>query len=129
MLCSVWDLPESGIKPVSSASAGRFFTTELPGKPPRTLILNVKHIHICRKSPCLRLGLHYFFLVVATIWGAPPPIIFSANTPPCPRLTFAWAPLFLEALLTCVQPTFHTHLPASGLRDSRLISFRRRKCM
>ena len=29
----MWDLPGLGIKPVSSALAGRFFTTEPPGKP------------------------------------------------------------------------------------------------
>ena len=28
-----WDLPGSGIKPVSPALAGNFFTTEPPGKP------------------------------------------------------------------------------------------------
>ena len=33
MLCCMWDLPRPGIKPVSPASAGRFFTTEPPGKP------------------------------------------------------------------------------------------------
>ena len=27
------DLPDLGIKPVSPALAGRFFTTEMPGKP------------------------------------------------------------------------------------------------
>ena len=31
------DLPYPGIKPMSSALAGRFFTTEPPGKPYRTL--------------------------------------------------------------------------------------------
>ena len=31
--CSLWDLPGSGIKPASPALAGRFFTTEPPGKP------------------------------------------------------------------------------------------------
>ena len=30
---SLEDLPDPGIKPVSSALAGGFFTTELPGKP------------------------------------------------------------------------------------------------
>ena len=30
----MWDLPESGIDPVSPALAGGFFTTEPPGKPP-----------------------------------------------------------------------------------------------
>ena len=29
------DLPDSGIKPKSPALAGRFFTTEPPGKPPQ----------------------------------------------------------------------------------------------
>ena len=29
----IWDLPEIGIEPVSPALVGRFFTTELPGKP------------------------------------------------------------------------------------------------
>ena len=36
LLCGMWDLPRSGIEPVSHASAGRFFT-EPPGKPPSTL--------------------------------------------------------------------------------------------
>ena len=30
---SMWDLPGPGTKPVSPALAGRFFTTEPPGKP------------------------------------------------------------------------------------------------
>ena len=33
-LCSMWDLPRSGIKPVSPALAGGIFTTEPPRKPP-----------------------------------------------------------------------------------------------
>ena len=33
LLCSMWDLPGPGIEPVSPALAGRFFTTEPPGKP------------------------------------------------------------------------------------------------
>ena len=32
------DLPDPGIKPVSPALAGGFFTTEPPGKPPKTWI-------------------------------------------------------------------------------------------
>ena len=32
---SLGDLPRSEIKPVSPALAGKFFTTELPGKPPK----------------------------------------------------------------------------------------------
>ena len=33
LLCSTWDLPSSGIELVSPALAGRFFTTEPPGRP------------------------------------------------------------------------------------------------
>ena len=33
LLCGIWDLPRSGLKLRSPALAGRFFTTELPGKP------------------------------------------------------------------------------------------------
>ena len=33
LLCGMWNLPRSGIQPVSPALAGRFFTTEPPGKP------------------------------------------------------------------------------------------------
>jgi len=29
----MWDVPRPGIEPVAPASAGRFLTTELPGKP------------------------------------------------------------------------------------------------
>ena len=38
MLPGTWDLPGPGIEPVSPELAGRFFTTETPGKP---LISNV----------------------------------------------------------------------------------------
>ena len=33
--CDMWDLPGSGIEPVSPALAGGFFTSESPGKPIR----------------------------------------------------------------------------------------------
>ena len=33
LLHSIWDLPRSGVKPVSPALTGRLFTTEPPGKP------------------------------------------------------------------------------------------------
>ena len=33
MLHGMWDLPGSGIEPMSPALAGGFFTTEPPGKP------------------------------------------------------------------------------------------------
>ena len=33
LLCSMWDLPGTGLEPVSPALAGRFLTTAPPGKP------------------------------------------------------------------------------------------------
>ena len=38
---SMWDLPGLGIEPVSSTSAGRFFTTEPPRKPYNVCSCNV----------------------------------------------------------------------------------------
>ena len=35
----MWDLPGPGIEPESPALAGRFFTTEPPGKPPEISFL------------------------------------------------------------------------------------------
>ena len=43
------DLPNSGIEPVSPALAGKFFTTELPGKPVFVNInrfLKYMHMHL-----------------------------------------------------------------------------------
>ena len=34
LACGMWDLPGSGIEPVSPALAGQFVTTGLPGKSP-----------------------------------------------------------------------------------------------
>jgi len=34
LFCGIWDLPGSGMEPVLPALAGRFFTTEPPGKTP-----------------------------------------------------------------------------------------------
>ena len=33
LFCGMWDLPRPGLEPVSPALAGRFSTTEPPGKP------------------------------------------------------------------------------------------------
>ena len=40
LLCGTWDLPGPGIKPMSRALTGRFFTTEPPGKPITSLLFN-----------------------------------------------------------------------------------------
>ena len=34
LLCSLWDFPKPGIKPMSSVLAGRFYTAEPPENPP-----------------------------------------------------------------------------------------------
>ena len=41
LICSMWDLPRPGIKPVSLASADSFFTTEQPGKPCRCFLYSL----------------------------------------------------------------------------------------
>ena len=33
LLRGIWDLPDTGVEPMSPALAGEFFTTEPPGKP------------------------------------------------------------------------------------------------
>ena len=63
LLCSIWDLPEPELEPVSPALAGGFSTTAPPGKPMNAFFLkciypfsylfkkiNLKHssnIHVC----------------------------------------------------------------------------------
>ena len=39
LLHGMWDLPGPGLEPVSPALAGRFLTTEPPGKPPEGITL------------------------------------------------------------------------------------------
>ena len=54
-LC-MWDLPRSGIEPVSPALAGRFFTTEPPGKPWEQVLMRMfqmlqpQHCNSCLNS-------------------------------------------------------------------------------
>ena len=42
LLCGMWDLPRSGMKPSSPALAGGFFTTEPPGS--HSIVLSVRVI-------------------------------------------------------------------------------------
>ena len=51
----MWDLPESGIKPMSPALAGRFFTPEPPGKPCFPLLLLLLLSHFSRVRLCKRI--------------------------------------------------------------------------
>ena len=43
LLCGLWGLPGPGVELMSPALAGRFFTTEPPGKPALSL-LNAAHL-------------------------------------------------------------------------------------
>ena len=40
--CSMWDPPRPGIEPMSPVLAGRFFTTESPGKPSARLFQSLE---------------------------------------------------------------------------------------
>ena len=56
------DLPDPGTEPASPASpalAGRFFTTEPPGKPPESFIVDIDHA-----CPLLK-GRHYLLRLFA----------------------------------------------------------------
>ena len=50
LLCCTWDLPGSGIEPESPTLAGRFFTTEPPGKPWGVFLLTVT-VQCCSGCP------------------------------------------------------------------------------
>ena len=41
LLRGMWDLPRSGLEPVSPALAGRFSTTAPPGKPPYSVFISI----------------------------------------------------------------------------------------
>ena len=57
VLLLMWDLPGSGIKPMSPALAGRFFTTEPPRKRQLQFLLIIypfahSSIHLTSAKPC-----------------------------------------------------------------------------
>ena len=45
--CGMWNLPRPGVKPMSPALAGRFFTTEPPRKPSLLMYFHLSFILIC----------------------------------------------------------------------------------
>ena len=61
LLCGMWDLPGPGLKPVSSALAGRFSITAPPAKPTLTVLRRTAHI-LCRISLTWNLFLFFFNL-------------------------------------------------------------------
>ena len=76
--CSVWDLPVSGIEPMSPALAGRFFTTEPSGKPsnisffkskPSTSSLSLFQDELLQPSPA---HTHAFPAALSSVWNVGP---------------------------------------------------------
>ena len=49
VLCDMWDLPRSGIEPVSPALTGGFFTSQLPGKPWSSFEDKIGYLDMSRK--------------------------------------------------------------------------------
>ena len=77
----MWHLPGSGIEPMSPALAGRFFSTETPGKPPEPFLICFAPHHqqsalaTCHRAAAifisLDLGRHreiLWFVVVVVEW-------------------------------------------------------------
>ena len=79
LLCGRWDLPGSGIEPVSPASSDGFFTTESPGKP----------------CPCPFIT----FLFIQSLTRG------SAQQSPCHHAHRAGQPFFDGSALTPALPT------------------------
>ena len=46
LLRGMWDLPRPGLEPVSPALAGRFSTTEPPGKPNYCILMSDQHLNL-----------------------------------------------------------------------------------
>ena len=67
LLLGMWDLPGSEIEPVSPALAGRFFTTEPPGKPSKACIGRwILNHWTTREAPSYSDFIHFFFLSFAS---------------------------------------------------------------
>ena len=103
--CRVWDLPGPGIKPMSPALAGWFFTTKPPGKPTNTWLFSVFFIliilldvkwylivfdlhfsnllwrNVFSNSACYLIGLSSYCLVVSVLYSDTRPLsdIWFAN--------------------------------------------------
>ena len=63
-LCGKWDLPRSRLKPVSPASAGRFFPTEPPEKPPHVGILKIRSLRLLIYAQMTMLRLFLLYLIL-----------------------------------------------------------------
>jgi len=74
LLHGTWDLPGPGTKPVSPALAGRFFTTEPPGKAPEITVIEIIELNNKLNPPS---SIHSFskylstpYNVLGTVLGA-----------------------------------------------------------
>ena len=67
----MWDLPRSGIEPMSPARAGRFFTTEPPGKPLSTaFVKNTSCVTLGNFMCSLRRDVHAYTMGVRSAYFA-----------------------------------------------------------
>ena len=108
----MWDLPGSGIKPVSPTLAGRFFTTEPPGKPTNLIFFNFIYFGcagsslLCGLFPAALIG--GFSLVgvcrlpiaMASLVGAQRPVLASVAA--APRL-WSTGPIIVSHGLSCSE--------------------------
>ena len=63
----MWDLPRSGIEPMSPALEGRFFTTELPEKPLIGFLQEVFAGGLPSLFTVLAISVFYVWLVLAAL--------------------------------------------------------------
>ena len=66
LLHGMWNLPRPGLKPVSPALAGRFFTTEPPRKPDY-LLLRVDSLRLVKKTRILMV-LRLLWCIFTRLW-------------------------------------------------------------
>ena len=84
-----WDLPRSGMKPVSIALTGRFFSPEPPGKPKGTFRIGFRVLHLPYKFCNLNPGssetllLTNFLLLSLDLWTHLLPLCFTNTSSIC----------------------------------------------
>ena len=88
LLRGMWDLPGSGLEPVSPALAGRFSTTAPPGKP---RLASFTYHNAFEILPCCCVGQYVIFLFIAEEYS----IIWRYHN------LFIYSPV--EGHLPCVQ--------------------------
>ena len=103
----MWDLPRSGLEPMSPALAGRFFTIEPPGKPCCFLLMSpgmvVGREKTCKSFQGLTGVLHHGLGLKLVLLAQPLP--WPATVP-----WVAWGPLVASFLQTSRDEDLHPQL-------------------